>query len=216
MTPLLVGLDLTDRPVTVVGGGTIATRKVEQLAQAGAVVTVVSPDATADIAAAAEAGRLGWHARPYAAGDLDGAMLAVAATADGDVNATVAADADRAGVWCVRADASRHSAASFVATVARGPLQFGVATGGAAPALAAHLARQLDGAYGPEWGELAELLGELRADPQVAAALAGCDADERARRWRSVLATDTLSHLRNGDRALARKVAATCLSSPSG
>ena len=38
-----VALDLLDKPVLVVGGGTIAEGKVEGLLQAGALVTVVSP-----------------------------------------------------------------------------------------------------------------------------------------------------------------------------
>jgi siroheme synthase (precorrin-2 oxidase/ferrochelatase) len=91
-----------------------------------------------------------------------------------------------------------------------------VSTGGGGPALAAHIARELAQRYGPEWGELAALLGELRADPAVASALAGCDETERARRWRSVLAADTLTYLRTGDRPRAREVALSCLSSPSG
>lgn len=214
--PLVVGLDLAERPVVVVGGGTIATRKVERLAQAGAVVRVVAPRVGPELASAAQQQRVVWHQRRYGPGDLDGAMLAVAATDRADVNAAVVADADRAGIWCVRADRDGSGSASFTATVDRGPLQLAVSTGGAGPALAAHLAEQLDQAYGPEWGELAELLGELRDDPVVAAALADLDAAERARRWRSVLAAGTLSHLRNGDRVLAREVAVSCLSSPSG
>lgn len=221
-SPVLVGLDLAGRPAVVVGGGTIATRKVDRLAQAGAVVTVVAPTVAGAIRDAADAGRLTWHRRGYATGDLDGAMLAVAATDDPDVNAAVAADADRARIWCARADAEARTAeggergsASFAATVERGPLQLAVSTGGAGPALAAHVARELAAQYGPEWGELAELLGELRRDPEVAAALAECEPAERARRWRSVLAADTLTYLRSGNRRRAREVAVSCLCSPA-
>jgi siroheme synthase-like protein len=213
-TPLIVGLELADRPAVVVGGGTIATRKVERLAQAGAVVTVVAPELEAGLEQQVGRERLVWRARAYAPGDLEGAMLAVAATDDPEVNAAVGADADRAGVWCVRADEQRGGSAMLTATVERGPLQIAVSTGGAGPALAAHLRAELEAAYGPEWGELAALLGELRADSEVQAALAGFSSEERARRWRSVLAADTLSHLRNGDRPRAREVAVSCLCSP--
>lgn len=214
-SPLVVGLDLAGRPAVVVGGGTVATRKVHRLVQAGAVVTVVAPVADETVRAAADADRLTWHPRHYGPGDLDGAMLAVAATDDAEVNAAVAADADRARVWCVRSGAGEGGSARFAATVERGPLQLAVTTGGAGPALAAHLARELADTYGPEWGELAELLGELRADPEVTAVLAACGPDERARRWRSVLAADTLTYLRNGDRPRAREVAVSCLFSPA-
>lgn len=221
--PLIVGLDVADRPATVVGGGTVAARKVQRLLDSGAVVTVIAPALEAALGAAADAGRLAWRARGYAAGDLAGAMLVVAATDDPATNAAVVADAEEGGMWCVRADAGdagggppARGSAAFAATVQRGPLQLAVSTGGGGPALAAHIARELAQRYGPEWGELAALLGELRADPAVASALAGCDEAERARRWRSVLAADTLTYLRTGDRPRAREVALSCLSSPSG
>lgn len=222
--PLIVGLDVAGRPAVVIGGGAVATRKVERLLGGGAAVSVIAPSVDEPIRAAAADGRLAWRDRGYADGDLAGAMLVVAATDDAATNAAVAADADACGIWCVRADRggaseaqpARPGSAAFTATVQRGPLQLAVSTGGAGPALAAHLVAELDAAYGPEWGELAALLGELRADPRVAAALAGCDQAERARRWRSVLAADTLTYLRTGDRPRAREVALSCLSSPSG
>ena len=47
---------------------------------------------------------LRWTARPYRDGDLDGAWYAIACTDDPAVNAAVAAEAERARVFCVRAD----------------------------------------------------------------------------------------------------------------
>jgi len=70
----LTGLDLADRRVVVVGGGTVAQRRLPRLVSAGALVDVVSPHVTPAVQALAGAGEITWHARAYADGDLDGAF----------------------------------------------------------------------------------------------------------------------------------------------
>jgi len=107
--------------VLVVGGGRVATRRALSLLEAGAVVEVVSPDATTDLAAAAESGRLTWHVRGYGATDPvrpERAWLVHTATGT-PVDAQVAADCERVGVWCVRA-ADAGSSAAWTPAVARG------------------------------------------------------------------------------------------------
>jgi uroporphyrin-III C-methyltransferase/precorrin-2 dehydrogenase/sirohydrochlorin ferrochelatase len=54
--------------------------------------------------------------REYAEGDLEGAWLVLACTDDQQVNAAVAIDAGRGGVWCVRADLATASAAWWPAS----------------------------------------------------------------------------------------------------
>ena len=102
--PYLVGLGLAGRRVVVVGGGTVAQRRLAGLLAAGADVEVVAPEVTPAVEGMATAKELRWTARPYRDGDLDGAWYALAATDDAAVNAAVAAEAERARVFCVRAD----------------------------------------------------------------------------------------------------------------
>ena len=92
-------VDLTDIPVIVIGGGTVAARKIETLIESGARVTVVSPAVTDLIAGLAEADRLTLRKRPYRRGDLEGFRLAYAATSDPDVNRTVREEAQAAAIW---------------------------------------------------------------------------------------------------------------------
>lgn len=101
-------LDVSGRAALVVGGGAVASRRAAGLADAGADVTVVAPQAADRIR---EDGRLRWLPRPYRADDLDGVWIAHAATGDPAVNAQVAADAEERRVWCVRADDGTRSAA---------------------------------------------------------------------------------------------------------
>ena len=94
-----VEIDVNDRLVVVVGGGAIALRRVRRLVESGARVTVVAPEILDGLAELPVTVRR----RRYRDGDLAGAWLAHAATDDPAVNAAVAAEAERARIWCVRA-----------------------------------------------------------------------------------------------------------------
>ncbi|HZV26690.1 MAG TPA: uroporphyrinogen-III C-methyltransferase, partial [Acidothermaceae bacterium] len=104
--PLL--LDVAGRAVLVVGAGPVGTRRAIGLADAGALVTVVAPDV--DDALAAD-DRMSLRCREYTTADLDAMWLVHACTGDFAVDSQVAADADTARVWCVRATAASSSAA---------------------------------------------------------------------------------------------------------
>ena len=125
-----VGLRLSGRRVVVVGGGTVAHRRVAGLLEARAVVTVVSPELTPALEALVGPGSVTWHPRRYAEGDLAGAWYAVAATDDPAVNAAVAAEAERDRVFCARADDRAASTVWTPAVGRQGDLVVGVHGGG--------------------------------------------------------------------------------------
>jgi uroporphyrin-III C-methyltransferase/precorrin-2 dehydrogenase/sirohydrochlorin ferrochelatase len=102
--PYLVGLDLTGRKVVVVGGGSVAQRRVVGLLTAGADVEVIAPEVTPAVEGMATARELRWTARRYQDGDLDGAWYAIACTDDPAANAAVGAEALHRRTFCVRAD----------------------------------------------------------------------------------------------------------------
>jgi uroporphyrin-III C-methyltransferase/precorrin-2 dehydrogenase/sirohydrochlorin ferrochelatase len=100
-------LDLTGRPVLVVGAGPVAARRTADLLAAGALVTVVAPDVAAEI----EAGAATVVRRPFLTPDVDGQWLVLACTDDAVINAEVARAAEARQIWCVRADDAERSAA---------------------------------------------------------------------------------------------------------
>jgi uroporphyrin-III C-methyltransferase / precorrin-2 dehydrogenase / sirohydrochlorin ferrochelatase len=95
----------------VVGGGPVALRRVAGLREAGAEIVVVAPRLTPALGDLADRGQITAHRRGYQPGDLDGAWLVLACTDQPDVNAAVAADAERRHLWCARADDATASAA---------------------------------------------------------------------------------------------------------
>ena len=125
-----VGLRLVDRQVVVVGGGQVAHRRVAGLLEARARVTLVSPEATPALEALVTPGSLTWLRRRYEPGDLAGAWYAVAATDDPAVNAAVAEEAERARIFCARADDRAASSAWTPAVGRQGDLVVGIHGGG--------------------------------------------------------------------------------------
>jgi uroporphyrin-III C-methyltransferase/precorrin-2 dehydrogenase/sirohydrochlorin ferrochelatase len=160
--PHPIFLDLSGEPVVVIGGGAVAERKIESLIAAGARVTVVSPEVTDLIATLAAAGSLTLRTRPYRRGDLAGCRLAYAATSASDVNQAVRDEARAEGVWLNAVD--KPALCDFItpATVRRGDLTLAVSTNGRCPALAKQIREDLERAYGPEYADTLEKLGELR------------------------------------------------------
>ncbi|WP_104118564.1 uroporphyrinogen-III C-methyltransferase [Arthrobacter sp. B1805] len=106
-----LGLQLAGRKVLVVGGGPVAARRIPALAEDGALITVVAPDACEDIRELAAAGTLEWKARGYHVRDLDGAWLVLAHSGSDRIQAVIAADAEAARIWCVKGGDSYHSTA---------------------------------------------------------------------------------------------------------
>jgi precorrin-2 dehydrogenase / sirohydrochlorin ferrochelatase len=212
--PYPVNLVLRGRRCLVVGGGTVAARKVSGLVAAGAAVHVVAPwigDAIRALAAdgdeTAATTKVSFEEREYRPGDVEGAWLVVTATDSSAVNAAVRADAEVAHIWVNAADDPPSCSFTLPAVVRQGPVMVTVSTSGQSPALAAWMKGRLQDEIGPEFATLAYLLGQARAALQ-AAGRSTEDVD-----WRPALNSDMLDEIRSGDLARARKRLEACLSS---
>ena len=155
-------LDLTQRYCLVVGGGTVAERKVQGLLEAGADVVVVSPTLTETLHAWAGDGLLTYFPRPFRDEDVKGCALVIAATDCAAVNAYVAKTARHLGIWVNVVDTPAVCDFIAPALVRRGALQIAISTGGKSPMLAKRLRQGLEALIGPEYGELADILGAMR------------------------------------------------------
>jgi uroporphyrin-III C-methyltransferase/precorrin-2 dehydrogenase/sirohydrochlorin ferrochelatase len=134
-----VFLKLSGRRVLVVGGGPVATSKIDALTAAGAAITVVAPVMTAGIEASAVT-RL---YREFTAGDLEGAWLVVAAATPA-VNREVACAAEARGVFVNAVDDPPNATAYLGGVVRRAGVTLAISTSGHAPALAGLLREALD------------------------------------------------------------------------
>lgn len=149
MTTLL-GLDLAGRDVLVAGGGPVSARRAGALADDGARVTAVAPDACEELRELAGAGRVRWVARDVVETDLDGVWLVHTATGDPRTDAAVAAWAEARRTWCVHAGDAARGTARTAAASRHGDVVVGVVSAGAADprraaAVRGAVARFLDG-----------------------------------------------------------------------
>lgn len=127
----LVGLRLAGRKVVVVGGGTVAQRRIPLLLANGADVHVVTRAATPAVEALRDQSPgITLTLRDFDDADLDGAWYVIAATDDPAVNEAIVAGADRRRVFCVRADIAVEGSAVTPASFEYDGLAVGVLAGG--------------------------------------------------------------------------------------
>lgn len=150
--------------MAVVGGGDVAARKVRGLLEAGARVTVISPELHPELAALAEGEQIDHIARDYQDGDLAGNFLVITATDDPETNRCVWNEANQLGILVNVADDPPHCNFILPAIVRRGALNIAISTGGSSPALARRLREQLESQFGVEYQDFIEILGELRPE----------------------------------------------------
>jgi len=154
--------NLQGRLVLVVGGGEVALRKSRLLHDAGAVLRVVAPQIEAQLRDLVARGAGELHARGYAEGDLDGCVLAIAATDDEPLNAQVSRDAKARCIPVNVVDAPALCSVIFPAIVDRSPLLVAVSSGSDAPVLARLLRAKLETWIPASYGELAGLAKRFR------------------------------------------------------
>lgn len=158
-----VSLDLQDRAVLVVGGGTIAEGKILQLVEAAARVHVVSLTLTEPLQALVVARTLTFRQGEFAECDLDGKFLVLCATNQPTVNEFVARAAAARGMLCNVVD--QPALCNFItpSLVTRGALQISISTSGKSPTVAQRVKREISDLIGPEYETLLAIAAELRA-----------------------------------------------------
>jgi len=205
-------LDLEDKPCVVVGAGRTAIRKIEGLLACGASVRVIAPHAEERVEALARAGTILLKKRAFRPGDTEHARLVIAATDDPDVNRSAAQDAEQHGALYNVVDAPDLCSFFVPATLRRGDLCLAISTGGRSPALARKLREELERTYGEEYGELVQLLGEVRETVQDRFRE---EPERRKAIFHQLVRSDLLMLLRAGKREEARRRIEACLLSGS-
>ena len=162
-TPFYIAcLKLKGRRCLVVGAGDIGLEKVEGLLACDADVTVVAPEAHPAIQDLAAEGSITWLRRTFAQGDLEGSLIAIAATNDTDVNISVYDAAERRAMLVNVVDVPPLCNFILPAIVRTGPLAVAISTAGASPALAKRMKREISELFGEAYADLAVMLNDAR------------------------------------------------------
>ena len=195
-----VMLHVQGRRCMVVGGGEVALRRVKALMEHDAHVEVISPELCPELSQLAAAGAIKATLRDYESGDLQGAFVAVAATADGTTNRQVAEEAMKRGVLVNVVDTPELCSFIIPSCLRRGAVAIAVSTGGKSPALARRIRTELEPSFGHEYGPLASMVEEVRSELRQRGITIPGEA------WQSALDLEPLlDMLRRGQRDEAKR-----------
>ncbi|PLR40959.1 uroporphyrinogen-III C-methyltransferase [Chimaeribacter californicus] len=154
--------DLKQRPVLVVGGGEVASRKIELLLRAGADVRIVAQALHPELQHRYEQQQVTWLAEAFDPAQLDDVFLVIAATDDNALNAEVFDEADRRRVLANVVDDQPKCSFIFPSIVDRSPLVVAISSSGKAPVLARLLREKLEALLPASLGTMAEIAGNWR------------------------------------------------------
>ncbi|ANE74640.1 siroheme synthase CysG [Dickeya solani] len=210
MNYLPIFADLRQRPVLVVGGGEVATRKIDLLQRAGADVRVAARSLCEPLHAQHQAGRLAWVAQEFSPALLDNVFLVIAATDDAALNATVFEEANRRQLLVNVVDDQPKCSFIFPSLIDRSPLMVAISSGGQAPVLARLLREKLEALLPARLGHMAELAGKWRS--RIKQRLAS--VTERRRFWERIFTGRFSSLVAAGQLAQAEQELALQLAQP--
>ena len=174
MDALPIFLKLRNTPALVVGGGSVAERKIDLLIRAGARVTVVAPEIGSKVKALLDQQKLQWIEDRFEPTHLSQALIAIAATDNEDVNRAVSDAARQQNLPVNVVDQPDLCTFTVPSIVDRSPVIIAIGTGGASPVLARMLKARLETLIPAAYGRLAGIAREFR--DQVKAALGSVDS----------------------------------------
>jgi precorrin-2 dehydrogenase / sirohydrochlorin ferrochelatase len=162
MSKYPIFLNLNGRKVVVIGAGSVGARKAQVLTETGARVVVVALHFDAAFSEIANRPNVEVIQSRYSKEYLAGAVLAIAATNDSELNRQIYADCQQLEVLCNVVDVPELCDFFVPAVVQRGPLQIAISTDGNCPAYAGHVRRKLEDLFTEAHGRFVEDLEVLR------------------------------------------------------
>ena len=186
-----VFLDLKGRKCVVVGGGSVAERKVTTLLEYQASVTVISPELSPRLQQLAERHEIQIIQRRYRGSDLKDAFLVIAATDNETVNSAVAEQGTKQRALVNVVDVPKDSSFIVPSVLRRGDITIAIGTAGKSPALARKLRTNLEVVIPPEYDSVATIVAEVRQE--LARRQVSVDADT----WQRCLDIDNLLEMVN-------------------
>jgi precorrin-2 dehydrogenase/sirohydrochlorin ferrochelatase len=161
LTHYPVTLHLQGKKTVIIGGGSVAERKIRKLLEARAKITVVSPTVTEVIQSWTDEGKVEWKQKHFHMDDIHNAFLIIAATNKRDVNLQILEASGENQLINLVDDPDRSN---FIvpSTLHRGKLSISVSTSGASPSLTKSIISELSTLYDDIYEEYVDFLYECR------------------------------------------------------
>ncbi len=190
-----VFLNLTCKKCLVVGGGTVAERKVLKLLECGARITVVATELNDSLNRMRQETLIDCIFDEYRSNYVENFFLVIGATDQYDVNRRIYQDATERGILVNIVDEPEKCNFIVPAHFEQGELSIAISTAGKSPALARRIKEELAKAYGKEYEILVAVMGYIRK--QVASK--GRSSEENKKIFEAVLDSDLLDLIRKKD-----------------
>lgn len=155
--------DVEGKECIFVGGGAVATRKINVILEFGVKVKVIAPRISNELKELEKQGRIEVVLREYRKGDIDGAFMVVPTTENSELNHEIYEEAIKKGIHVNSSDGLRENAFVFPAIIKRGDVVAAVTSSGGFPMLTAHLRDVIDKAIDPDVDEALRILRNFRA-----------------------------------------------------
>lgn len=157
-----VFLNVYNKKALVIGGGSVAQRKVEALLDCGASVFIVSRKLTLRLEQMVQEKKVRYTGPEFNRHQLEGMFLVIAATDDPTLNHRVSLSAQEQGLLVNAVDQPEDCNFIVPSLVRRGDLQVAISTSGKSPALARMIREDLEFRFGEEYEKLLVLMGNIR------------------------------------------------------
>lgn len=199
--------DLKNQKCIVIGGGTVAERKINTLLECSADVTAISPQLNKNLEQLAHSREIKYLRRNYRRGDLEGAFLVISATDNAELNSIVYNEASQKGILINVVDDPAKCTFIVPSVLQRGDFVISISTGGGCPALSKQIRERLEKEFGEEYGDYLKLLQDARDQMKQKYQT----QEERQKQLVKILELDILPMLKEGKKGLAEKKVRECI-----
>lgn len=195
MTYYPIMVDLTGREVLVVGGGSVASRKIDTLLEYGAVVNLVSRELSPEIQAHIDNGKVRYLGEEFSMVFLKEKFLVIAATDDAELNHRISQVAEEKGMLINAVDQPADCNFIVPSIVKRGDLIVAVSTSGKSPALAKKIRKDLTDYFGDEYDLFLRLMGKIRNEVLASSS----DQKENSRIFHMIVDSELFEAIKKDD-----------------
>jgi len=192
MTYYPVMVDLTNKEVLVVGGGSVAGRKVKTLLEYGAIVNVVSRELSPDLKTYVDSDKVRYLGEEFSMVFLKDMFLVIAATDDEGLNHRISQVAEEKGMLINAVDQPADCNFILPSIIKKGDLIVAVSTSGKSPALAKKIREQLTDHFGDEYDLFLRIMGKIRNEVLSS----GSDQKENSRIFHRIVDSELLEALK--------------------
>ncbi len=155
-------LNIAEKLCVVVGGGLVAEQKIRMLLKFNMKIKVISPVFTKHVLMLYDKGRIAIIKKAYTDGDLQGAVLAFAATDNKSVNEAVKSEAKRKGIPVNVVDDPELCDFIVPSIVKKKSIVIAISTSGTLPLLSKILRKDIERLVSDDYLKVVEKIGEFR------------------------------------------------------